>query len=303
MAFNCDGVTTAPTEAILYRDPEISGGTLCWDEVENLSKSKEKGERIEILNAAYRKGATVKRCEGKEYNVKSFEVYRPIILSGIQDLPDTVIDRSIKIELIRKPQSDNVDRLQIDKIKSDLQKIKDDLYNFALNRTPQILEAYEDFNQSVIPAGVDDRLRDGLEIIYSVASGFYLKEAEKFKATIQLLNSASILLSSTRNEEEEDISFSRAISLLKEQSDSLDYELIMNTNEAIKLFQDGNIDWVQEPKHAKSLLRKLGYRSGSHRINGQSVRGYKIEKNRLNNLFIRYCKGIPPENTVTSVTI
>ncbi len=302
LAFNCDGVTTAPTEAILYRDPEISGGTLCWDEVENLSKSKEKGERIEILNAAYRKGATVKRCEGKENNVKSFEVYRPIILSGIQELPDTVIDRSIKIELIRKPQSDNVDRLQIDKIKSDLQEIKDDIYIFALNRTPKIIEAYESFIESIIPSGADDRLRDGLEIIYSVASAFYTNDTAAFKEIIKVLNEASVALSSIRNDEEEDISFARAILLLKEKSDTLDIDLILSSKEAVDLFQDGGIDWVQETKHARNLLRKLGFRSGSHREKGAVVRGYKIEKSRLNKLHSRYCSSIPPEKTVTCVT-
>jgi len=302
LAFNCDGIQTAPTEAILFRDPEISGGTLCWDEVENLSKSKEKGERIEIINAAYRKGAKIKRCEGKDNNVKSFEVYRPIILSGIQELPDTVIDRSLKIELIRKPLSDNVDRLQIDKIKPDLQNIKDDLYIFALNRTPKILEAYESFNESIIPNGVDDRLRDGLEIIYSVASAFYTDDTAAFKEIIKVLNEASVALSSIRNDEEEDISFARAILLLKEKSDTLDFDLILSSKEAVDLFQDGGIDWVQETKHARSLLRKLGFRSGSHREKGAVVRGYKIEKSRLNKLHSRYCSSIPPEKTVTCVT-
>jgi len=303
LAFNCDGVTTAPTEAILYRDPEISGGTLCWDEVENLSKFKEKGERIQIINAAYRKGAKIKRCEGKDNDVKSFEVYRPIILSGIQELEDTVIDRSIKIELIRKPQSDNVNRLQIDKIKSDLQNIKDYLYIYALTKTNKILEAYQSFNDSIIPSGVDDRLRDGLEIIYSVASAFYTDDKTAFKEIIKILDTASVALSSIRNDEEEDISFVRAILLLKEKSGSFDSDLILSSKEAVDFFQDGGIDWIQEPKHARSLLRKLGFRSGSHRETGAVVRGYKIEKSRLNKLHSRYCSSIPPEKTVTSVTI
>jgi len=304
LAFNCDGVTTAPTEAILFRDPEISGGTLCWDEVENLYKSKEKGERIEILNAAYRKGATIKRCEGKDNHVKSFEGYRPIILSGIQDLPDTVMDRSIKIELIRKPQADIVERLQLEKLENELKSIKDDLYNFALNRTPQIIEAHQRFKQSLIPSGVDDRLRDGLEIIYSVASAFYTDDTTTLKEKIKVLNEASVALSSIRNDEEEDISFIRSISILKEELDSQEKDyIILSSKESVVLFQDGGIDWVQEPKHAKSLLRKLGYRSGVHRNHkGDSGRGYRIEKSRINKLYSRYCSGIPPEKTVTSVT-
>jgi len=214
-----------------------------------------------------------------------------------------VIDRSIKIELIRKPQADIVEWLQLEKLENELQSIKDDLYNFALNKTPQILEARQSLNQSLIPSGVDDRLRDGLEIIYSVALAFYSDDRTAFKEIINVLNEASYSLSSIRNEEEEDNSFIRAISILKEELDSQEKDyLILPSDEAVSLFKGSGMDWV-EPKHAKSLLRKLGYRSGSHRINGQSVRGYKIEKNRLNNLFIRYCKGIPPENTVTSVTI
>ncbi len=303
LAFNCDGIQTAPTEAILYRDPEISGGTLCWDEVENLSRTKETGERIGIINSAYRKGSSIKRCDGKDNKVKSFEVFRPLILAGISSLPDTIIDRSIRIELIRKTETDRVTRLQLDKIRPAIQVIRDNLYIFALSRTPKILEAYENFKDTLIPESVDDRLRDGLEIIYSVASAFYLDDTTKLKDVIQILNHASISLSTNRNEEEEDISFARAISLLKEESDNNSNALILKAAEAVSLFQDGGIDWVQEPKHAKSLLRKLGFRSGVHRgQNGMSIRGYKIDKNRLNNLYIRYCKGIPPEKTVTSVT-
>jgi len=305
LAFNCDGVTTAPTEAILFRDPEISGGTLCWDEVENLSKSKEKGERIEIINAAYRKGAKIKRCEGKDNNVKSFEVYRPIILSGIQELPDTVIDRSIKIELIRKPIADTVERLQLEKLENELQSIKDDLYNFALNKTLQILKAHQGINQSVpvIPNGVDDRLRDGLEIIYSVASAFYSDDIAALKEIIKILNTASAALSLIRNDEEEDISFIRAISILKEELDSQkkDY-LILPSDEAVSLFNGFGMDWVQERKHAWSIFKKIGYRSKSHRDGEAVIRGYKIEKFKIDDLYSRYCSDISLERSVTSVT-
>jgi len=133
---------------------------------------------------------------------------------------------------------------------------------------------------------------------------FHLDGEPAFKKLKEILDTASVALSSIRNDEEEDISFVRAILLLKEKSDDVDFDLILSSKEAVDLFQDGGIDWVQEAKHARSLLRKLGYRSGVHRKhNGDSGRGYRIEKSRLNKLHSRYCSSIPPEKTVTSVTI
>lgn len=80
-------VTVAPTLAIDEIDATYSGAS---------------DEKLrQMLNAGYKRGATVPRTFGK--STYSFPVYSPKILMGIDNghLPDTVLDRSIRIDLHR----------------------------------------------------------------------------------------------------------------------------------------------------------------------------------------------------------
>lgn len=289
LAFNSDGIQMAPTEAVLYRLPTIRAGTLCWDEAENLHNHKEKGERLEILNSAYRKGARVARCEGENHQVNFYEVFRPIALAGISSLPDTVADRALKIELIRKRKDEKVKRLQIDHLQPELQSLRDGLHIFALERAPIILEAYSEFRDDVIPEGVDDRLRDALEILFSIAAGIYCHDTSDFPLVLSYLQDAARALSGIRTTDEDDTLFIRAINIINSKmEEDKQQELILTSNEAVDILKDGGLDWVTEPKHARKVLRKLGFESMSHRRGDKFIRGYLVEKEQLEDLLQRY---------------
>lgn len=287
LAFNSEGVQTALTEAVLYRVPTIAADTLCWDELENLHIHKEKGERLEILNSAHRKGAKIPRCEGENHTVKFWEVFRPIALAGISSLPDTVSDRALKIELIRKKRDEKVKRLQIERLRSELQSLRDGLHIFALERTPIILEAYDQFLDDLIPEGVDDRLRDAFEILVSIAGGIYYYE-EEFPIHNQLQDAAKVL-SGIRSADEDETDFIRAIGILKQKINEDGHgKFVLSTDEAIRIFREGGLTSVEKPAEARSILRKLGFRSGNHRVEGKQKRGYEIPRNRIEDLFQRY---------------
>ncbi len=289
MCFNSDGIQTAPTEAVLFRQAAITAGTLCWDEAEALIDDKKKGERNSILNVAFRKGGKVARCEGENHEVKNYEVYRPIALAGISSLPDTAADRSLKIELIRKRKDEDVMRLKIRRLQSELQSLRDALHIFALERAPKILEAYDSFPDDLIPEGVDDRLRDIFEVVFSVAGGLFCYDKEKFPPILAHLRDAANALSGIRTAAEDDTSFIRAIQILKYKLDeSREEKLILRSEEAVKVFQSGGIAWVVENKHAGKLLRNLGFRSKSHRVVDEFVRGYEITLQQIEDLFQRY---------------
>jgi len=303
LCFNSNGIETAPSEAVLYRLPDITAGTLLWDEAEHLGKQNDRNELISILNTAYRKDGKISRCEGKDHKVKFYNVYRPVALAGIYNLPDTVEDRSLKIELIRKKRQEKVNKLQIERIENDLQKLRDNLHIFALENANLIRDAYNDFDDSIIPKEVDDRLRDALEVIMSVAAGILYHDPD-FNL-ISVLKTAAESLSGIRNSDEDDISFIRAVNILKTEiySRGDDY-LIIKSKDAIELFNEGGIEWVSEPKHASQILRNLGFRSGSHRGEGDVIRGYKITREKIIDLYLRYGSGqYIEEKSVTCVTI
>ncbi|MDA2921089.1 DUF3631 domain-containing protein, partial [Desulfobacterota bacterium AH_259_B03_O07] len=288
LSFNSNGIETSPSEAPLFRVPAITGGTLCWDEAEGLYKNKDKGDLISILNTAYRHDGVVGRCEGKEHKVRFHDVFRPIALSGISSLPDTVSDRSLKIELARKKRGEKVERLAY-RSQDKYQQIRDDLHMFALSNASTIMQAYSQFDDSLIPSECDDRLRDAFETLMSIIAP--IMSLDKTHRVLSQLQTAARALSGIRNLDEGDIPFTRAIEILRIELDSK-AELILNAKEALSVFNDNGLDWMEKPKHASDMLNKLGYYSGTHRQGHGVKRGYLIKKEHLNDLFLRYASNI-----------
>jgi len=303
LCFNADGVETAPTEAVLFRLPAITGGTLLWDEAESLFKQKEKGDLISVLNTAYRKEGIIRRCEGKDHKIRTHGVYRPVALAGISTLPDTVSDRSLKVELIRKRGDEKVGRLQIERLDNKLQKIRDDLHIFALSNAHIVIEAYNQFQDNLVPEGVDDRLRDAFEVMLSIAAPILFVNSDH--SILTQLKKAALALSGIRSFDEEDNPFITAIKILKAEIDKSDDDyLILTSDAAVNLFRNGGIDWVAEKKDARSILRKyFKIRSDSHRVSSEEVvRGYKITKKTIEDLYLRYVGSYIEEKSVQSVT-
>jgi hypothetical protein len=286
LSFNGSGIQTAPTQAVLYRVPAITGGTLCWDEAESLHKGKEGGERIEVINMAHRRGGAVQRCEGEDNRVRSFEVFRPIAIAGIETIHDTVQDRSIKIELARKREGQKVSRLQLDRIKKELQDLRDELHINALERTPAIIDIFRKFPDEIIPNCGNDRLRNALEVIFSVAEGMGVS----FPPT---LLEATKDLSENREAEDNELGFIQAINILKDEltNRTLD-DLVLTSKEALELFQQGGIEDMKERKDAQNLLRKMKIYSDSHRVAGVKMRGYKVDLKKIEDWEKRYCGSV-----------
>lgn len=99
------------SEAILFRVIERSKPTLLLDEIDaQFGKDATMTEGIRaVLNAGYRRGSTVPRCVGPKQELKDFSIYCPKAFAGIgAKLPDTVLDRSIPIELRRRAPSERM---------------------------------------------------------------------------------------------------------------------------------------------------------------------------------------------------
>jgi hypothetical protein len=81
--------------------------TLLFDEIDNVFARGGDEEQRALINAAYRRGRTAMRMGGppRDLRVQEFDVFCPIALAGIGDLPDTVASRCIPIRMQRKPRS------------------------------------------------------------------------------------------------------------------------------------------------------------------------------------------------------
>jgi hypothetical protein len=104
-----------PTEAVLFRTIEHDLPTLLLDELDAVfgnSKDERKEPLRALLNAGFERKATVPRCVGPNHNVKHFAVFCAKALAGIGRLPDTVRDRSVPIQLVRRSRNERVERFR-----------------------------------------------------------------------------------------------------------------------------------------------------------------------------------------------
>jgi hypothetical protein len=91
--------TESITPAVLFRLVEGQKPTLLLDETDTYLK--EADELRGLLNAGHKRGAVALRCEGESNTVRAFKAFAPAALAGIRELPGTLHDRAIVIELAR----------------------------------------------------------------------------------------------------------------------------------------------------------------------------------------------------------
>jgi hypothetical protein len=136
---------TAPTPAALYRMMAESP-TLLLDEVEALNsrnQSESAQAILAILNAGHRKGATIPRCDGPKHELKHFPVYGPKAFAAIGRLPDTLLDRSIRVPMQRRTQNQKVERFLAARAGADAKPIREAAASFGARYSSDIGRAYQ----------------------------------------------------------------------------------------------------------------------------------------------------------------
>ena len=111
--------TVSATSAAMFRTIQAHALkkqtiTLIIDEAETLGTKSEAAETVrEILNAGYRRGQYVLRCEkssNDSYEPKRFSTYCPKVIVLIGALQDTIADRCIPIRMRRRKNGEQVER-------------------------------------------------------------------------------------------------------------------------------------------------------------------------------------------------
>lgn len=97
------------TPAAIFRTIEAIGGTIIIDEADTFIN--ETPEITGIINSGHRKSnAFVIRLVGDSHEPKQFSTWAPNIIAMIGKPKDTIVDRSIIIEMRRKRSNDSVQR-------------------------------------------------------------------------------------------------------------------------------------------------------------------------------------------------
>ena len=152
------------TAAPLFRLIERDGPTLILDEADTFMRDDP--ELAGIINGSQRRSAAyVIRCEGDKFEPVRFSTWSPKAILGIGNLPDTVTDRSIVINLERKSAGEQItlwrhrDRAAISELQSKIARWVEDRRGAIISNLPAV----------AFPSGLDDRQQDSWEPLIAIA--------------------------------------------------------------------------------------------------------------------------------------
>ena len=157
------------TPAVVFRLASINQPTFLVDEAEKLAHAKNgSSELIGLLNAGYRRGNKVYRCnkEDGEITVEEFDAFGFRAVAAIGRLWDTLIDRSVVIPIERKPPGEVVSRLQGRKVEKEGKLLAQRIRRFAEDH----LEVYAEHEKvAPRPEWLNDRACDNWSSLFVVA--------------------------------------------------------------------------------------------------------------------------------------
>lgn len=176
------------TPAYLFRKVSDPDGipTILYDEIDTVfgPKARDHEDIRGMLNAGHRKGATAGRCvvRGKVVETEELPAYCPVALAGLDDLPDTIMSRSIVIRMRRRSPSEPVEpwRRRVNEpeaiaLKTRLADWSETVREKATDMWPQM------------PPGVEDRAADvweALLMVADLAGGHWPKTARLAAVTV-----------------------------------------------------------------------------------------------------------------------
>jgi hypothetical protein len=100
------------TPAYLFRKvaDQDARPTVLFDEIDTIfgPRAKDNEELRGLLNAGHRRGAVAGRCvvRGKEVFTEELPAYAAVALAGLDDLPETLMTRSVVVRMRRRKQSE-----------------------------------------------------------------------------------------------------------------------------------------------------------------------------------------------------
>jgi hypothetical protein len=106
-------VNTSP--AYLFRKVSDEAGppTILYDEIDTVfgPKAKDAEDIRGMLNAGHRKGAAAGRCvvRGKIIETEELPAYCAVAFAGLNDMPDTIMSRSLVVRMQRRKPGETVD--------------------------------------------------------------------------------------------------------------------------------------------------------------------------------------------------
>jgi hypothetical protein len=290
LAFNSSGLQAHPSEAVLYRSVEISGGCFLLDEMEKLKESNKDlyGGLLAILNVGFQAGSTVPRMEvdapGK-FRMRDFPVYVPRAFATIETLARTLQDRSLVIAMPRRKQEEPIERWRPRRVEPEAEALRDRAVIWALTHAPRLRELYEGLDEIEALQGLDDRALDLFEPLWAIAT---LAAEEGEPTWQQAVETFARLQAGHRGDAEREETLPALIECLWE----LRQEGIGEATAEVllqRVQRESALHWMDTEDKVGRWLRRLGLKKVRRREGTQRLRSYVLDPERLEDLHQRYC--------------
>jgi hypothetical protein len=162
-------MTISATPAALFRLVSMGPITILFDEVDAIFNPKNGGNEDlrGLLNAGYKRSATIARCVGdaKNMKVERFPVYAPAALAGIAGaMPTTITTRAITIHMRRRRHDEPVEPFRERQVARQAHPLREQLATWIDSTSPQLGDAQPD-----MPEGVTDRPAEIWEPLLALA--------------------------------------------------------------------------------------------------------------------------------------
>jgi hypothetical protein len=156
--------------AYLFRKVSDPAGppTILFDEIDTVfgPKAKDNEDIRGLLNAGHRRGAVAGRAvvKGKVVETEELPAYCAVAMAGLDDLPDTLMTRSVVVRMRRRAPSESVEPWRARDGSAEARDLADQLAAWTREVAGRIGRPWPE-----MPAGVTDRAADVWEALIAVA--------------------------------------------------------------------------------------------------------------------------------------
>jgi hypothetical protein len=290
------------TAAYMFREIGDSENkpTILFDELDTVfgPKAKDNEELRGLLNSGHRKGQTAGRCTkvGGKIVTENFPSYCAVALAGLGNLPDTILGRSIVVNMRRRSPNEKVEAYRQRLHDPEGETLYRKIAFWSEEHREEMIERFNDPSFPRMPEEVTDRDADVWEALIAIADLCSADWASQARVTAVTLVTASQGKSPSQG-----IKLLSNIRDLFVDRDSMFTEEILNlltTNEELPWH-----DRYGKPLDARKLskyLERYEVKAKQIRIDGVQRRGY--EKGFFKDAWDRYLPSSISAKSVTSVT-
>jgi putative DNA primase/helicase len=278
------------TPAVLYRVVEAFSPTILVDEADTFLA--EQDELRGILNAGHdRHSAVVPRCVGDDFEPKVFRVFGAVAIAAIGKLPDTLMDRSVVIEMKRKAPSEKLQKLRR-RQREALAALPRQCARWALDNAKALSD-----REPELPDDLDDRAADNWEPLLAIADQAGGPWPGRARATALLLSGGRADSAETGDAGVQLLADVRAVFVNNGIDRSTTKALLAALADLEgRPWAEWNRGRPITPRQLGTLLGRFGIKPGTIRVGEATPKGYVLAD--LVDAFGRYL----PDGSATSAT-